>query len=81
MALKGKSNTAATQNYEKADAFLNLVLIDSEGNEFRLGKGLPLYMKDALSKALIENADKSFRFKGTVQLATQDKETPVPIFA
>jgi hypothetical protein len=82
MAIKQNSKTAAsnTQDYKKADAFLNLVLVDSQGTEFRLGKGLPLDAAVALHKVLIANADKTFNLKGTVTLVT-DAETIAPVFA
>jgi len=51
MAFEKQSNKAA-----KADAFINVVIIDSLGNEHRLRKGIPLENINLLERSIINRA-------------------------
>ena len=56
MALKSKSNqrpTKGANDLPQADAFLNLAVVDANGVQHRLPKGLALYIKDRVSKSMI----------------------------
>jgi hypothetical protein len=51
MAFEKTSNKLA-----KADAFINVVIIDSLGNEHRLRKGIPLENTNLLERSIINRA-------------------------
>jgi hypothetical protein len=53
MALAKKTNTARKSDMAQADAFLNLAVTDSNGVQHRLPKGLALYLKDKVSRSMI----------------------------
>jgi hypothetical protein len=48
-----KSGTASVPAMKKADAFLNQAVIGSDGNEYRLPKGSPLFIDDRVSGSMI----------------------------
>lgn len=79
MAIKGKSNTAVnSSDYKKADGFINLEL-QHQGKAYKMPKGVPQYLTDALSKALADApAGTVFHFTGTYQpVSTETPELPV----
>ena len=82
MALKGKSNTAAASEYKKADAFLNMVVVDSNGNRFKLKKGAAQYFDDSTIKAMAAAPQGTvFHIEATLQLAVSPENEEIPIFA
>lgn len=71
------TNTNNTSNTSKtAAAFLNLELVDANGNKHKLPRGLALQIEDAVSNAMIEKAkeDSEFKFslEGTVRIVGQE---------
>lgn len=77
MALAKKSATPSA-DYKKADGFINLEL-QHQGKAYKMPRGLPQYLEDALSKALAEAPEGTvFTFTGTYQPAnTKPSELPV----
>lgn len=70
------TNTSSNTNSNKAAAFLNLELVDANGNKHKLPRGLALQLEDAVSNAMIEKAkeDSEFKFslEGTVRIVGQE---------
>ena len=66
------SPAAANTSFNKADAFLNLVIKHGD-KEYRLRKGVPLHLENLIEKSLIEahKGGEGFTVElvGTVQLA------------
>jgi len=66
--------------FVKADAFLNLELVDKDGNRFRMAKGLPLHVTNKISEYLIaaaaEQPGREFQLVGTVASAASEQGTP-----
>jgi hypothetical protein len=55
--------TDSTNNRQsKADAFINVTFTDTEGNEYRLRKGIPLELTDRVERSIINKckADANF---------------------
>jgi hypothetical protein len=48
-----KSGTSSVPAMKKADAFLNQSVIGSDGNEYKLPKGSPLFIDDRVSGSMI----------------------------
>ena len=46
----------STNRQPKADAFINVVILDSLGNEHRLRKGIPLENTNLLERSIINRA-------------------------
>ena len=46
----------STNRQPKADAFINVVILDSLGNEHRLRKGIPLELTNLLERSIINRA-------------------------
>ena len=55
----------STTRQPKADAFINVVIIDSLGNEHRLRKGIPLENTNLLERSIINRAlaDPSYKME------------------
>lgn len=77
MARKDNSATASrgNSNFQQADAFLRLEVVDSEGNKHRMPRDIALYLKNHISEQLITAAASgtnekpvSFSFKGTIHI-------------
>ncbi len=85
MAVQKKSAAAKTTNSDmkKADAFLNLKLVDAEGNVHTLPKGLPLFSDSRVLRSLINaakaNPDKEFTLTGTVWFPSEDAQEDIPL--
>lgn len=60
------TNTNANGNYERADAFLRVYLVDAEGNKHRLPKDMALYLKNNVSAAMISKAQEDGEFEFTL---------------
>jgi len=71
-------------NRAPADAYLNLKLVDSEGNEHKIDQGIPLYMAKRLHECVIaahlENPDKVFKLVGTVNVVVDEEDKPLVNF-
>lgn len=84
MAVQKKS-AAAKQSTEmkKADAFLNLKLVDAEGNVHTLPKGLPLFADSRVQRSLINaakaNPDREFTLTGSVWFPSEDAAEDIPL--
>lgn len=94
MALKGSKTTKPAANtMPKADAFLNLSVIDANGVPHRLPKGLAMFLKDKVGKSLInaelrnqemakaagvEAVPVTFNFTGTIWIAPEETEEEIP---
>ncbi len=67
MGRKTTNATTSTRNdqFQAADAFLRLELVDNSGDKHRLPKDVALYLKNHLSEQLIKKAsqDADFEFK------------------
>lgn len=78
MALTKKSTAAKTNDFEKADAFLNLALVDANGKQHNMPKGVPLHVKQWLTGQMIEAAKQNpsveFKFVGSITLVVPDEE-------
>lgn len=81
-----KRNTAtksAVNEMKKADAFLNLKLVDSEGTVHNLPKGLALFNDNRVMRSLINaagiNADREFTFTGTVYIPAEEQAEDIPL--
>lgn len=85
MALTKKSTTKPSADFDKADAFVNLSLVDANGEKHSMNKGLPLHVKQWLNKQMIEaakqNPDIEFKFVGTITLVVPDEERKQIAFA
>ena len=85
MAVQKKSAATKTTNSDmkKADAFLNLKLVDAEGNVHTLPKGLPLFADSRVLRSLINaakaNPDKEFTLTGTVWFPSEDAQEDIPL--
>ena len=94
MAVKSKAVAKTGVNQlPKADAFLNLNVVDANGQAHRLPKGLALYIKDKVSASMI-NAEKrnldaaaaagaepvaiTFTLTGTIWIPQEDDGTEIP---
>jgi hypothetical protein len=57
--------TAATNRQPKADAFINVVILDAQGNEHRLRRGIPLELSNLLERSIINKAlaDPSYKIE------------------
>jgi hypothetical protein len=55
----------STTRQPKADAFINVVILDSLGNEHRLRKGIPLENTNLLERSIINRAlaDPSYKME------------------
>lgn len=60
-----QSNNSRSDNFQAADAFLRLEVVDGAGNKHRLPKDVALYLKNHISEQLINkaNEDEEFEFK------------------
>lgn len=88
MALVGnKTNSVKSNaNFDKADAFMNVALVDKHGNEHSLGRnGIPLHVSNWLQGQIIEkvkeNPDSTFKLVGTVHIVVPDDEREKVEFA
>tara|TARA_B100000929_G_scaffold108179_1_gene85701 strand:- start:8122 stop:8388 length:267 start_codon:yes stop_codon:yes gene_type:complete len=80
MALQKANQTQSTRqsNANQPDAYLNLVVVDAQGNEHRLSRGVALEISRKLDRSLI-NAAKSnpeavFQLKGTVYVVDEEEQ-------
>lgn len=78
MSLAKKSKAASSADFKKADGFINLEL-QHQGKSYKMPRGLPQYLEDALSKALADAPEGTvFTFTGTYQPANKvPAELPV----
>lgn len=83
-----KKNTpakpAATKGDMKpADAYLNLKLVDSEGNTHTFNKGLPLFADNRLHRSLINavkaDPERVFELTGTVWIQPEEQAEDIPL--
>ena len=68
-------NNSVNSSYDKADAWLNLSVIDANGVSRKLPKGLALYLKDHLSAKMIKAASSkevTFKLEGTITIPSGD---------
>lgn len=79
MALQ-KTNQASNQsanNANQPDAYLNLVVVDAQGNEHRLSKGVALQVSRQLDRSLInateKNPEATFELRGTVHIMDSEE--------
>ncbi len=84
MAIQKKSaTTAKATDLKKADAFLNLKLVDSEGNVHNLPKGLPLFEDNRLMRSIINaakaNPDREFTLTASVWFPSEDAAEDIPL--
>ena len=90
MALAKKTARKNPSDMAQADAFLNLAVTDSAGVQHRLPKGLAMYLKDKVSRSMInaqlannEAAAKNgtepvaitFQLTGTIWIQPEDTGT------
>lgn len=85
MAVQKKSAaTKQASEMKKADAFLNLKLVDAEGNVHTLPKGLPLFEDSRILRSLINaakaNPDREFTLTGTVWFPSEDAAEDIPLW-
>lgn len=81
MAIKKSSATKATapaNGQKRADGFLNVSVVDAQGNTHKLSVGIPLDIQRKLDRSLINaasaNADREFQLVGTVWIAPDESE-------
>ena len=87
MAVQKKSaaakQTGGTSEMKKADAFLNLKLVDAEGNVHTLPKGLPLFADSRIQRSLINaakaNPEREFTLTGTVWFPSEEAQEDIPL--
>lgn len=76
------SKTTSAATFEKADAWLNLELVDAKGNRHKLPKGVAQYLKDHVSaqmvKAQAANPDLEFHFVGKIIVPTEQSQKEIP---
>lgn len=85
MALvKSKKTATTSNNFDKADAFLNIELVDKNGVRYPLPKGLPLHVTNWISSQMVTAAtdkpDMEFSFVGTIRIAVSDEDREAPTF-
>lgn len=74
MARKSTTTASASRNdnFQAADAFLRLELVDAKGNRHRLPKDVALYMKNFVAEQMINKAqaseDHEFKLVGKVHV-------------
>jgi len=79
MALtKTKKTAAKNDNFEQADAFMNLELVDKHNKRHSISKGLPLHIKNWLMAQMItaagEDPDLEFNLVGKITIVVPDAE-------
>lgn len=68
-------NKSVTQERKEAKAWLNLELVDKQGNHHRMPKGLALYeskLEALLIKMASENPDKEFTLVGKIYIPSDE---------
>lgn len=65
MARKNNNSTRGNDNnnFQSADAFLRLELVDGQGNKHRLPKDVALYMKNWIGEQMIAKASSEEDFE------------------
>lgn len=80
---KTAAKNTGTNDMKKADAFLNLKLVDSEGNVHNLPKGLALFNDNRVMRSLINaagaNPEREFSFTGTVYVPAEEQAEDIPL--
>lgn len=81
MAFNTDTNKKTTRTKaNKAEAWLNVEIIDAKGNSHRLRAGIPLSSLDVTERSLIKkfatDPDKVHSLTGTVRLAIDHAELP-----
>lgn len=56
MAYERQAPAQTSNRQPKADAFINVVIADSHGNEHRLRRGIPLELTNLLERSIINKA-------------------------
>ena len=70
--------SSTKSKFKKADAFLNLCIVDKQGNEHWFHKGKPMYSSSKVDRSLIAKASATdeneyeLELKGVVRLANDD---------
>lgn len=71
-----KKTTAARNELPKADGWLNLSVVASDGTEYRLSSGIPLHVDKRLERSLINKAkeqpDMKFTLVGVVKIVEEE---------
>jgi len=56
MAYERTTATTNNSRQPKADAFINVVIVDAHGNEHRLRRGIPLELTNLIERSIINKA-------------------------
>lgn len=89
MALQSNKNASSAKRKtlseeQKADAFLNLKIVDAQGNVHRFRKGLALHLENRLDRTLINlvkaNPALEFTITGSVIVVQDEPQDDIPLF-